>query len=113
MPSLIPRPLRFATATVVLVAALSGPAWAAAPPALAEILQAADDSLRAGDFKEAIRQYRQADKASGGSCVACQLGLAKAFSGVGAHKEVLKSVEAALRLKIGRASCRERVFEAV
>ena len=98
MPFLLSRPLRVATATLVLVAAVSAQAWAAAPPALAEILQAADDSLRAGDFKEAIRQYRQADKASGGSCVACQLGLAKAFSGVGAHKEVLKSVEAALRL---------------
>lgn len=99
MPSLLPRPLRFATATLVLVAGVSAGAWAAAaPPAPAEVLEAANDSLRAGDFKEAIRQFKQADKALGGSCVACQLGLAKAFNGVRAHNEVLKSVEAALRL---------------
>ena len=93
-----PRALGIATLFLAAVAVASAGARAASPVEPTEVLQAAEDSLRNGDFKEAIRQYREADKASGGSCVACQLGLAKAFNGVGAHKEVLKAVEAALRL---------------
>ncbi len=83
---------------ILVLAAATAQAQPASPAAAADLLEAADDSMRAGDFKEAIRQYKQADKASGGSCVICQLGLAKAFNAVGAHKEVLKSVETVLRL---------------
>ena len=93
-----PFPLRIAGVLLLVLATATAQAQPASTPAGADLLQAADDSMHAGDFKEAIRQYKQADKASGGSCVACQLGLAKAFNAVGAHKEVLKSVEMVLRL---------------
>lgn len=92
------RPLRIAAALLVVVAATTGRARSASPPDETAILEAADESLGNGDFKEAIRQYKAADKVSGGSCVVCQLGLARAFNGVRAHKEVLKAVEAVLRL---------------
>jgi thiol-disulfide isomerase/thioredoxin len=93
-----PRPLRIAAALLAVVAATTARAPAASPPDATAILEAADESLGNGDFKEAIRRYKEADKVSGGSCVECQLGLAKAFNGVRAHKEVLKAVEAVLRL---------------
>ena len=98
MLSIRPRPLRIAAALFVVVVVTTARARAASPKDVTAILEAADDSLGDGDFKEAIRQYREADKISGGSCVLCQLGLAKAFNGVRAYKEALKAVEVVLRL---------------
>jgi peroxiredoxin len=66
---------------------------AQAPPRPeAEALERAQDLLEDGNPREA-----------GGSCVECHLGLAKAFNHLGAHKEVLKSVDAALALTTDKA----------
>jgi tetratricopeptide (TPR) repeat protein len=71
--------------------------------AAAEALSRAQELLEDGNPKEAVKVYKEADKLAGGACVECQLGLAKAFNRLGAHKEVLKAVEAALALTTDKA----------
>lgn len=65
---------------------------------LATLLGEAEELLRAGQFADAVREFKKADKLAGGACADCQLGLARAFNGIGAHKEVLKSAAAVTKL---------------
>lgn len=85
-------------ATLGLLALTPPPALAVADPPAASALQEAEDLMDERKLKEAVRAFKQADKQAGGSCFDCQLGLARAFNELGAHKEALKSTEAAVRL---------------
>ena len=86
--------------TTVLLAALL--ALAAAPPPSPspqeEAIQTALDLFEEAKYPEAIKAFRQADKLANGACADCQIGLARAYNKMGAHKEALKSAEATLRL---------------
>jgi thiol-disulfide isomerase/thioredoxin len=85
---------------VQLGASAAGAASGTATPT--NLLAAADRSLAAGDLQGAVRQYREADRAAGGPCAACQLGLARAHNGLRAHAEALRSADAALRATTDR-----------
>lgn len=86
--------------TTVFLAALL--ALAAAPPPAPspqeEAIQTALDLFEEAKYPAAIKAFRQADKLANGVCADCQIGLARAYNKMGAHKEALKSVDAALRL---------------
>lgn len=112
-----------ASATSATPTAAPGPAATAKPaatvstlpplsPEVADLLATADASLQGRDFKSAIRTYRQADKLAAGGCVPCQVGLAKAFNGILAHKDALKSVEKVLAMttdpQLSRVAYNER-----
>ena len=63
------------------------------PPAVVEKIDAAKEAMSKRDYQSAIRDLKTADKLAGGQCAACQIGLAKAYNGAGAYKEVLKTLE--------------------
>jgi thiol-disulfide isomerase/thioredoxin len=80
-------------------------AKAAAPPLpdeVADLLETADASLASRNFKAAIKTYRQADKLMPAGCFLCQLGLAKAFNGIQASRDALKSIDKVLALTTDR-----------
>lgn len=86
--------------TVLPLLATSVPATAQAPldPAVEDSLRAAQELLKARDFKRAIKKFKQADKKAGGRCVLCQVGLVRAYNGAGDSKDALQSVETLLSL---------------
>lgn len=69
-----------------------------------EFLEAMDQaellSLK-GDFKGAVKAYRQADRLSKGMSYPCQLGMAKAFNKIGAFKNARECAQRALDLAEG------------
>jgi len=76
------------------------------PPALAEPpqpapvnaakLREAQSLLDEAKYKEAVKAFKALDKTAGGSCVECQIGLARAYNKLGAFKEALKYADAVL-----------------
>lgn len=98
-------PLCLSLLTALTAWGQPSPAPAQATPAQtsADALSHAQELLEQGNPREAVRAYKEADKLAGGSCVECQLGLAKTFNRLGAYKEVLKSVEKALQLTTDKA----------
>jgi len=67
-------------------------------PALKEKLKEANGLLDEGKPNEAVRAFKEADKLANLPCPECRLGLARAFNKLGAYKEVLKNVDAALAM---------------
>jgi thiol-disulfide isomerase/thioredoxin len=73
-----------------------------APPATAfaqepaALLEAADEKVEAREYDDAIKLYKQALKAAPRGCAPCQLGLARAYNGVGAHKNAVRAADAAI-----------------
>ena len=61
-------------------------------------LQQGRDLLEEGKYSEAVKAFKKADKAAGGNCVECQLGLAAAFNYLGAWNEALKNTQNAMKL---------------
>lgn len=87
----------FVAASLLAFASIASAAEPSPPPAHAEKLQDAQDLLEQGKPKEAVKLFREADKLAGGSCVECDLGLAKTFNKLTAHKDALKHVDEVLR----------------
>lgn len=85
---------------VALAAAVVAPVAAEAPisklPAVVALLDEAEEAIFQKEFKQAIRTLKEADKLAKGNCVRCQLDLAKAYNGVGAFKDAVRSADAAL-----------------
>lgn len=98
------RPL----ALLLLLGTGVAPATAAVPesaaatsPSSAEVEAlrlAADEKYAARDYGEAIKLYKKATKASANRCAPCLLGLGRAYSALGAHRDAAESAEAALQL---------------
>lgn len=91
--------LHLGTGAPALTAA--APESAATAPASeeAEALRlAADAQYEARDYGEAIKLYKKANKASANRCALCLLGLGRAYSALGAHRDAAESAEAALQL---------------
>lgn len=59
---------------------------------------AADEQLEHREYGEAIKLYKKANKAAANGCPLCLIGLAKAYSALGAHRDAAASAEAALPL---------------
>ena len=78
----------------VLPATLPAAGAGASPP---PDLRRADELLAAGRYREAADAFRRADEQSGGACVDCRLGLARASNQLGDHAAALASAEVALR----------------
>lgn len=53
-------------------------------------LEEAGGLLEQGQYKEAVKAFKEAGKLAGGPCVECSLGLAKAYNKLGAYKEAQK-----------------------
>lgn len=68
------------------------------PPPWKEKLDEAKDLLNEGKPNDAVKAFKEADKLAKGECLECRLGLTRAFNQMGAHKEVLKNVDAALKM---------------
>jgi peroxiredoxin len=68
------------------------------PPAWQEKLDEAKDLLDEGKPNEAVKAFKEADKLAKGACMECLLGQAKAFNQMGAYKEALKNIDAALKM---------------
>lgn len=84
-------------------AAIAPPTADATPAASlspeAEALRlAGDEEVAKRDYGEAIKLYKKANKLAGDRCALCLLGLGKAYSALGAHRDAAKSAEDALRL---------------
>lgn len=94
-------------ASVLLIPAAAAFADETLPPYQAK-LDEGKDLLEQQQYKEAVKAFREADKLAKGSCADCNLGLARAFNKLNAHKEVLKHVEVALRL----TSDKDRLIQA-
>ncbi len=94
---MMPAALLRTIAAFALLLALTAAAPPSPPPS-GEALETALDLFEEAKYPEAIKVFRQADKLANGACADCQLGLARAYNKVGAHKEALKSAEAVLRL---------------
>lgn len=77
---------------------------AAPPPAWQEDVDHGRDLLEEGRHNEAIKAFKKADKASGGNCVECQLGLAAAFNHLGAFNDALKNTQSVMKLTSDTAS---------
>lgn len=73
------------------------------PPAWEEKLDEAKDLLDEGKPNEAVKVFKEADKLAKGACMECRLGLAKAFNKMGAYKEALKHIDAALKVTSDKA----------
>ena len=84
----------------LVVLGLALPLWGQAPPAPAwqEDVDQGRDLLEEGKYNEAVKVFKKADKASGNTCVECQLGLAAAFNHLGAYNEALKNTQSAMKL---------------
>ncbi|HEV8582436.1 MAG TPA: redoxin domain-containing protein [Thermoanaerobaculia bacterium] len=80
---------------LVFIAAAEEPSKPQA--ANAEKLAEARDLLEAGQFNEAVKVFKEADKLADGSCPECRLGLARAFNKLGAFRSAMKEVEATLK----------------
>lgn len=63
----------------------------------ADKLEEARGLLEAGQLNEAVKAFKEADKLADGPCPECRLGLARAFNKLGAFREALKNVDAALQ----------------
>lgn len=61
-----------------------------------EKLEQGNDLLEDGKPSEAVKAFKEADKLASGACPDCRLGLARAFNKLGAYKDALKNVDAAL-----------------
>jgi thiol-disulfide isomerase/thioredoxin len=85
------------TASLLVFCSIASAAEPAPPPAHAEKLEDAQDLLEQGNYKDAVKLFREADKIAGGSCVECDLGLAKTFNKLTAYKDALKHVDEVLR----------------
>lgn len=85
---------------LLLVLGLSAlPLWSQAPPpAWQADLDQGRDLLEEGRHNEAIKAFKKADKASGNTCVECQLGLAAAFNHLGAFNDALKNTQSVMKL---------------
>lgn len=85
---------------ILLLGLLAPLASGQAPPPdpSKDLLEEGRDLIRDGRYVDAVKMFRKADKAAGGSCVECQIGMAAAFNYLGAYKEVLKSVDIVLKL---------------
>ena len=99
-----PRPLHLLLSCLALGFApvlAAAQATAAAPPPSPESRLprlAADEQLEKREYGEAIKLYKKANKASESRCTLCLMGLAKAYTALGAHRDAAESAEAALRL---------------
>ncbi|HEV2845373.1 MAG TPA: redoxin domain-containing protein [Thermoanaerobaculia bacterium] len=69
-----------------------------APPIWEEKLDEAQDLFEEGKHNDAVKVFKEADKLAKGACLECRIGLARTFNKLGAHKEVLKNVDAALKM---------------
>jgi len=101
---------RFWQLLLLLLAAAAAPATAAAQAAPATATAsaaspesestrlAADEQLERREYGQAIKLYKKANKAAANACPLCLIGLAKAYSALGAHRDSAASAEAALPL---------------
>lgn len=85
-----------ATVALITLPAIAIAEVPAAPAPHAEKLEEAQSLFDEGKHNEAVKAFKEADKLAGGDCVECRLGLARAFNKLGAHKEVVKNVDAVL-----------------
>lgn len=82
----------------VVAAAQAVPAAGPTTPEVETARLAADEQLEHREYGEAIKLYKKANKAPGNRCPLCLIGLAKAYSALGAHRDAAESAEAALQV---------------